>query len=545
MRTIRSFENRWWLSAAGLTIAGILAIGMTSCRSPYQPERRTEPYVGPGWPKGNNAVTQVSYAQPVGAKLPEIPDADYVNDDELCAQCHDTYAKTMPYNVHGGFQCEVCHGAGSRHMEARGKEEGLILNPKEMDPVVASEICLQCHEVDACSVGGRWRTSAHAAACVSCRDCHSVHYNVPPGTPKAVVAGMQMHQSVDGYVMASDQRAPLPGQPVQQVRYQKNGNGQTAAPPLQPRQGWQSLRGTSHNLGAEAPYVCYKCHADFRQYQEIAGPHQICGPNGFNCDTCHDPHGRIVEYSRVDLCLECHSKDSPTMAWHSSLHSMHGVACTDCHNPHPDACVPRVALINHTDIRRPKRLAMSVQDPEVCYKCHQEIYGMTLMPSHHPIREGKMVCGDCHDSHGQFERNLKEETVNLVCWKCHGEFQGPFAYEHPPVTENCAYCHNPHGAVEEDLLRQPVTFLCLRCHSGHRSPGGGPNHTNPRQPAGHGLMPDLASLDPTNPGTALNQLGPAGRRDMQAAFFQKCTKCHNQIHGSDLPSPHLPGSFVR
>ena len=21
----------------------------------------------------------------------------------------------------------------------------------------------------------------------------------------------------------------------------------------------------------------------------IAGPHQICGPNGFNCTTCHDP----------------------------------------------------------------------------------------------------------------------------------------------------------------------------------------------------------------------------------------------------------------
>lgn len=542
MRTIRFFANCWWLTAAGLTVAGILAIGMTSCRSSYQPERRTEPYVGPGWPKGDNFFTQVSYAPAVGAKIPEIPGAEYVKDDELCAQCHETYTKTMAHNVHGGFQCEACHGPASRHLETRGKEEGLIFNPKEMDPVVASELCLRCHETDACSVGGSWRTSVHAAKCVSCQDCHSVHYNVPPGAPKVVVAGMQMHQPVDGYVMASDQRAPLPGQPVQAVRYQQNGNGGSGDPataPLNLREGWQSLRGTSHNLAAEAPYVCYKCHADYRQYQEIAGPHQIGGANGFNCTTCHDPHGRIVEYSRVDLCLQCHNNNSPALAWHSSLHSLHGVGCTDCHNPHPNACVPRVALINHTDIERANRRPMNVQEPEVCYKCHQDIYGLTTMPSHHPIKEGKMVCSDCHDSHGQYEKNLKEETVNLVCWKCHAEFQGPFAYEHPPVTENCAYCHEPHGAVEEDLLRQPVTFLCLRCHSGHRNGPAGPNHLTT------GWLPDFVSTNAADPRTAINRFGPQGRRDIQAAFYQKCTVCHSQIHGSDVPTPHLPGALMR
>ena len=79
-----------------------------------------------------------------------------------------------------------------------------------------------------------------------------------------------------------------------------------------------------------------------------------------------------------------------------------------------------------------------------------------------------MVCSDCHDPHGQLERNLKAETVNLLCYKCHAEKQGPFAYPHPPVTENCAICHEPHGTVADNLLRQPPVFLCLRCHSGHR-----------------------------------------------------------------------------
>ena len=63
--------------------------------------------------------------------------------------------------------------------------------------------------------------------------------------------------------------------------------------------------------------------------------------------------------------------------------------------------------------------------------------------------------------------NLKEATINLVCYKCHAEKQGPFAFEHPPVRENCCICHNPHGAVANNLLKQPATFLCLRCHAGH------------------------------------------------------------------------------
>jgi len=114
-----------------------------------------------------------------------------------------------------------------------------------------------------------------------------------------------------------------------------------------------------------------------------------------------------------------------------------------------------------------------------------------------------MTCSDCHDSHGQLEGNLRAETLNLLCWKCHAEKQGPFVYEHPPVTENCAYCHEPHGTVANNLLRQPTTFLCLRCHSGHRR-----RHS-------------FADID-------MNV-------DMQQAFYTDCTMCHTQIHGSDHP----------
>jgi DmsE family decaheme c-type cytochrome len=109
------------------------------------------------------------------------------------------------------------------------------------------------------------------------------------------------------------------------------------------------------------------------------------------------------------------------------------------------------------------------------------------------------------------EGNLKGETINQVCYKCHAEKRGPFVWEHPPVTENCAYCHEPHGTVANNLLRQPATFLCLRCHAGHRK-----DNRNP----------DLHAT-------------------VRAATYTDCTQCHEQIHGSDLPSNSRRRSFLR
>jgi DmsE family decaheme c-type cytochrome len=295
--------------------------------------------------------------------------------------------------------------------------------------------------------------------------------------------------------------------------------GQGYKPPAK-NQALPSLRGTSCHLGAVAPNVCYKCHCDMHEFQRVAGPHQICGANGFNCTTCHDPHGQILEYSRKDLCLSCHT-GAPTMAWHSSIHEHSGVCCTDCHNPHPRTCVPQVVNISHTDVVRPKRLMMSVQEPEACYKCHAKIYGLNALPSHHPIKEGKMVCSDCHDPHSQYgmDKNLKEATINLVCYKCHADKQGPFAFEHPPVRENCTICHEPHGTVTNHLLRQPPTFLCLRCHAGHYG--------------AHNFGGGVARLELQN--------NPA----LRPAMYTDCTQCHQQIHGSDRVSQHGSGWWQR
>ena len=486
----------------GLVLLACLPLGSTSCNSPHQPARRTDVSQDAGWPKGNNFFTQVSY-QTVKADLPTIEGAEYVNDDELCVQCHEAYAKTFKDNVHRGGGCESCHGPSSKHLETRGKEPGLVFSFKTGNAAVRAEACLRCHEENGCAAGARWRVSKHAHCGVTCVDCHRGHYNVAPGTPATTEPGQTA--------------ATSPDPSFQLVSHWQPGGRPQAAGAQQPKDSTMggtkpSLRGTSRNMGAIAPNICYRCHCDMQVYQQIAGPHQICGPNGFNCTTCHDPHGKLLEATRQDLCLQCH-KGAPTMAWHSAVHRLNNVACTDCHNPHPRTNVPQVVNISHYDVQRPKRMQMAVQEPEACYKCHPKIFALTRLTSHHPIMEGKMVCSDCHDPHGQLERNLKAENINLLCYKCHAEKQGPFAYPHPPVTENCAICHEPHGTVTNNLLRQPATFLCLRCHVGHR------------RTAGHPAVP-AANID-TIP-------------NLRQPLYTNCTQCHAQIHGTDVPSPAEP-----
>lgn len=500
---------------AGHAVAGglvcLILLNAVSCRAP----RRTAAYRG----QASNAVATTPYGvQPatfyqertfpqVRAAIPQIAGAELVNDDQLCTTCHEPYIKYHATNLHHAQSCESCHGPASEHIRTRGKEPGLIRSFKRMTPAERSETCLQCHEDNACDPGGQWRSSAHANAGVSCTDCHTGHYNVPPGSAATNVARVE----------------PAAGDtPLTRLPDVRQASLSAAAEPNDLRQAESDahIRAVSRNMGAITPHICYRCHADMKRQQKVAHSHQICGAAGLDCATCHDPHGKIRPETRTDLCLKCHDNSSPTMAWHSSSHARFGVACADCHNPHPNSRVQQVVDIQHTHIDRPSRMPMSVDEPQACYKCHPDMYAKNAMPSHHPIKEGKMVCSDCHDAHGQTQDNLKEPTVNMVCYKCHAEKQGPFAYEHPPVTENCGICHDPHGTVANNLLHQPATFLCLRCHTGHRTSPLGPNHA--------ALLGDVG----TSP-------------SLQAAFYTDCTQCHAQIHGSDLPSPHVPHAFFR
>jgi DmsE family decaheme c-type cytochrome len=134
-----------------------------------------------------------------------------------------------------------------------------------------------------------------------------------------------------------------------------------------------------------------------------------------------------------------------------------------------------------------------------------------------------MQCSSCHQVHGSPERQLRtEERANDLCLQCHTAKQGPFVFEHPPVVDNCLTCHEPHGTIANNLLRQNEPFLCLQCHEAHfhvgRSGATGPV--------------SLPSGGSTN---------PYGEKGWRTAFGTKCSECHSQVHGTDLPGQSVPG----
>ncbi len=606
---------------------GVFVLGTVSCRlseSPNKPDHGDEDVLGTGWKNPQKSWRQTSVIRAgwedgkllwrpasfsaMSVPQPEIEDAQSYKIDKLCSTCHEGFFDAFANNVHREQGCEACHGAGSRHMKSRGQEPSSIISLKRLDdaseagrpttPAERNEVCLRCHENEPHAPGTTWRTSVHAHNEVACTDCHTVHYNVPPGTPSTVLGRYDHTNEETAALLASYSAEPdiqsllgksnhLAAKPPD-VCYRCHADMKRLERVVHPHQiggvnnfncntchdahgnispetreslclkchsgahtnEWQGsphdVAGIGctdcHNphpksglpMSVDQPNVCYRCHSEKRELEEIAHAHQVLGPNGFNCDTCHRPHGKVTSATRSDVCLQCH-KGAPTMAWHSSIHFREGVACADCHNAHPHTGPPRVVTVSHSSVRRPKRMPMSVDEPGACFKCHPKIFAMTSMPSHHPIREGKMVCSNCHDGHGQAKGNLKTETVNDLCYECHAEKQGPFVWEHAPVTEDCGNCHNPHGTVANNLLHQPTTFLCLRCHTGHSTHAASPQCVRCHFVNGNTFDIGSGPRDPTIPTT------PDARR----ALFTDCTQCHQQIHGSDLPSGFECGHGMR
>ncbi len=121
MKIIKCFKGPTQLSSIGLVVLALLTVGIASCSAPYRATRRTEANLDPGWPRGDDFFHQTSY-RTLQVAVPEIPDAELVGDDELCATCHPAYVEYFENNVHRSDSCESCHGPASRHLETRGAD---------------------------------------------------------------------------------------------------------------------------------------------------------------------------------------------------------------------------------------------------------------------------------------------------------------------------------------------------------------------------------------------------------------------------------------
>lgn len=214
------------------------------------------------------------------------------------------------------------------------------------------------------------------------------------------------------------------------------------------------------------------------------------------CESCHGPRSlhvddpdRALELKpdqQNTVCLQCH-KDGDRMNWAGSQHASAGITCTSCHT----------VMQKKND----KSLLAADHEEDVCYTCHADVRGQMNKTSHHPVREGKIVCSDCHNPHGSTtSAMLRGASVTETCYQCHQEKRGPFIWVHPPAQENCLTCHDSHGSNKRKLLNGKDSFLCMSCHTY----------------GGHVNLPRYNRV--SNP------------------YGEGCVNCHIAVHGSNSPS---------
>ena len=282
-------------------------------------------------------------------------------------------------------------------------------------------------------------------------------------------------------------------------------------------------RTSQENESYAGDETCMECHEEIYEgfWQNIHGvkgdPRTPAGRGkNFVCEFCHGPGathseegegGGILaltaksaepQEKKNDICLQCHNKGKVAM-WASSEHETRALTCGSCHSVHQN---------------NPKYLARASQ-PELCAECHRKITPQLLRQSHHHIREGKMKCSNCHNSHGTIaDKLIDAQDINLKCFECHANIRGPFLWEHPPAVEDCLACHAPHGSSRAALLNARPPYLCQRCHSNAIHSGVNQLQARNRTQVGRSVY------------TALNNRG----------FYRGCLNCHSKVHGTNHPS---------
>lgn len=237
------------------------------------------------------------------------------------------------------------------------------------------------------------------------------------------------------------------------------------------------------DIGGGGAATCLSCHGD------SAG--HATSPADTPPEVSHGPRWKSPAKLRVEACLACHSGGS-ALHWVGSEHQREGLACDSCHDSHRQQDPALQALSSQRD----------------CLGCHARVQSELLLPSRHPIAEGKTSCGDCHNPHGSLgDASLRQLSLNANCQQCHQDIRGPFLWEHAPVSEDCGLCHRPHGSMHDRLLTARGPALCQQCH--------------------------VAAFHPSLPYGAEGLAGGSGNPNL---LGRNCLNCHSQVHGSNHPS---------
>ncbi len=199
--------------------------------------------------------------------------------------------------------------------------------------------------------------------------------------------------------------------------------------------------------GADVRVACTDCHrGDSRHYEEDPEQYPMPVPAALSAAV----EGKI--------CSTCHLNSHQQNMMEKNVHARSDVNCSGCHSVHASTQPP----------------LLRKAQPDLCLGCHTAVGNQFAKPFRHPVDDGVMNCADCHKTLDAGSRDMSRNGSEM-CTSCHGEFQGPFPYEHQATVDysteegGCMNCHDPHGSYLPRMLKQPYEApnfqLCKQCHT--------------------------------------------------------------------------------
>ncbi|MBI2265716.1 MAG: DmsE family decaheme c-type cytochrome [Armatimonadetes bacterium] len=240
--------------------------------------------------------------------------------NQTCDECHPArdndvdglqWARNPHYRAKNAKNCEVCHGASSKHKDANDYTFQVAFrtdqttNPNRLSIKDENRLCLSCH--------GKIKTlSMHGGAEVGCLDCHQIHRNDNPRLLKS------RHEEDYCYSCHSNVQVEnnMPSRhPVEEKHM-------TCSDCHRPH----FTQGGKHLKERRSVDLCLSCHSD--KQGPFAFPHMASE----DCMACHTAHGsvnrRMLTVDQPFLCYQCHAVPfTHEGSWYATNYN-----CTTCHS---------------------------------------------------------------------------------------------------------------------------------------------------------------------------------------------------------------------
>ena len=146
--------------------------------------------------------------------------------------------------------------------------------------------------------------------------------------------------------------------------------------------------------------------------------------------------------AQTNMCVDCHRRVETMRAfpvwardqithWYGAVHGRMGVTCEQCHGGDARAVDKDEAHQGVVSPRNPRSPLSYRNVPELCGKCHGDVYRQFTQSSHYQV--------------------LKAEHLAPSCTTCHGFEMDMDAVTPSQLARRCALCHNAERKLNPEF----------------------------------------------------------------------------------------------